>query len=163
MPDEANDEDQRAPLTIKSVRVVDRKEATAWAAREGVTMAELFGRMVRLWANQKSGSQSPIAISRPLPDPPAAARGPAALSHTVELLRETRAVFTAIGKPMPDSLVKEIERLARARMREERGLAPPRRGRRAATIEGAVAFGDDFGPTENENRQTLRLPHKEPV
>jgi hypothetical protein len=163
----SDEPEPRAPLTIKNFPVEARKLATACATKRGETMGDWFARAVRNQARLEAGDRimPPVVqvAAEPAAAAPAVARGPAALLHTVELLRETRAVFAALGRPMPDALVKEIERLARARMREERGIAPARPRRRLNTIDGELASRDDLGPTGNENSQTLRLPHKETV
>lgn len=153
MSDEANDEEPRAPLTIKSVRVSDRLEALRWATKEGVPMAELFGRMVRLWANQKSGSQPTMDFGRP-PDP---APSVGSVSEAAEFLFQVSAIHEAAGIPVPASLAREARLTAKAMLRDLRGAATPPR-RRLLTIGGEA----DQGQTETGNGQTLRLPHGKP-
>lgn len=125
-------DDERAPWTIKSVRVETRKLAVASAMKQGVPMAEWMDRAVRTQANVDKGNQvippgqSPPPRFAPVQLPDETGK-PMDLTALADALRAVATVAGAADMPVSKSLAREASALLRQQIREARGL-PGKRG-----------------------------------
>jgi len=122
------DESERAPWTIKSVRVETRKLAVASAAKEGVPMAEWLDRAVRHQADLDRGNQvippgqPGQSITRFAPVQPPDQMGKLDLAGLADALRAVATVAGAAEMPVPKALAREASALLRQQIRAARGL-----------------------------------------
>lgn len=124
-------DDERAPWTIKSVRVETRKLAIASAAKEGLTMAEWLDRAVRHQADLDRGNQvippgqpgQSITRFAPVQPPDETGKPTMDLAGLADALRAVATVAGAAEMPVPKSLAREASALLRQQIREARGKA----------------------------------------
>jgi len=122
-------DDERAPWTIKNVRVETRKLAVAGAAKEGVPMAEWLDRAVRHQADFDRGYQvippgqpgQSLARFAPvqLPDE----TGKLDLAGLADALRAVATVAGAAEMPVSKALAREASALLRQQIKVARGKA----------------------------------------
>lgn len=124
------EEAERAPWTIKSVRIETRKLAVASAAKEGVAMAEWLDRAVRHQAEFDKGNQvipprqpgQAVARFAPVQPPDQTGKPAVDLAGLADALRAVATVAGAADMPVPKALAREASALLRQQIREARGL-----------------------------------------
>lgn len=144
--DQANNGEDRAPWTIKSVHVETRKLAVACAAREGLTIGQWLERATRGQAETDKGNAVLPPSMRPMAFEPVGmtlntehlkpATSLAALDEVLAVLHRVYATqqdANGASIPMPGKMHSEIAAttrlafsLARTAMRQVRGLPEPK-------------------------------------
>lgn len=152
---EANETDERAPWTIKSVRVETRDLAVRSARAQGVTMGEWMDRAVPRQAEADKGNQvippgqpgQSLTLLNPMPE--RETMGKPVDSAGLESLANM-AMMLGKGADMPGikGAARDAAALLRDKLREARGMPPRRpRGRHEKQTAGQTLDGseDDLG------------------
>jgi len=118
MANEANQEPDKAPWTVKSVPVETRKLAVSCATKTGETMAEWLARAVRNQANLETGER----VIPPKPEKvvaPAIARED--MAALVSLMTAVQSMAAAPSDQIPSSVVRQAVGMLRDQLRLARG------------------------------------------